>query len=542
MIEETEFNTKVEITVRELLAKVNRVPFLFIGSGISRRYMGTENWEGLLKWVCETAGRPMKQFYIYKQQALAECGEGDNELYPHIASLMERDFIQALDNDVLADWGRRHADDLENGIPAMKLYIADHLLDFRPVDDDVELMELKKASRHVAGVITTNYDRLMEEYVFPGYQTYCRQDDLLFSQLAGIGEIYKIHGSVDDPASMILDENDYKQLEERQQYLLSKILTIFGEYPIIFLGYSLKDQDIRGIITAIVSCAGECRMREMAERFIFIDYSPEQSIQTTNYDVNGKIVKMTSIGTQEFAPIYKAIAGTNMKYAPKVLRQITRQLYEAAYSGGDAQSVVFTNLENMDELPQNAEIVVGVGAKGYGRLVSSEDLYEDVLFGNKNLSVNLVIEEYLELYIPQGGVPMYYYLSGYGDGPLGEKTRGEIQDKRNFDDYLSKTQKAKREKWRKERRLSEWSIESLEREFGDRAYKNVFLLRQDEIAIDSLEQMVKKVAREMLESREKLDTDIRKDIRIYDFLKYGIPYLKKVSAPPHSSPSATPLS
>ena len=527
MNEDAEFNTKVETTVRELLTNVNRVPFLFVGSGISRRYMGTENWEGLLKWVCETAGTPMKQFYIYKQQALAECGEESNELYPRIASLMERDFIHALDNDALAEWGRSHVEALENGVPAMKIYIADHLLDFKPASDDTELLELKKASRHVAGVITTNYDRLMEEYVFPGYQTYCRQDDLLFSQLMGIGEVYKIHGSVDDPASMILDENDYKQLKERQQYLLSKILTIFGEYPIIFLGYSLKDQDIRDIITAIASCAGERRMLEMAERFISVDYSPGQSIQTTNYDVNGKIVKMTSISTRDFMPIYKAIANTNMKYAPRVLRQITRQLYEAAYSGGDAQSVVFSNLESMDELPQDAEIVVGVGIKGYGRLVASEDLYEDVLFGNKNLSVNLVIEEYLERYIPQGGVPMYYYLSRYGDGPLGEKTREEIKSKMCFDDYLSKTQKARRGKWRNEQRLSEWSIESLEREFDDNAYKNIFLLRQDEIEIDGLEQMVKKVARGMLEDKKKLDSDIRKDIRIYDFLKYGIPYRKK---------------
>lgn len=67
----------------------------------------------------------------------------------------------------------------------------------------------------------------------------------------------------------------------------------------------------------------------------------------------------------------------------------------------------------------------------------------------------------------------------------------------------------------------------MEREFDDNAYKNIFLLRQDEIEIDGLEQMVKKVARGMLEDKKKLDSDIRKDIRIYDFLKYGIPYRKK---------------
>lgn len=49
------------------------------------------------------------------------------------------------------------------------------------------------------------------------------------------------------------------------------------------------------------------------------------------------------------------------------------------------------------------------------------------------------------------------------------------------------------------------------------------------------------MAKAKIESGEQLDYDLRKDIRIYDFLKYGVDYLKN-STPPQSPSSAPTLS
>lgn len=516
-----DFDEVVGDTVVALLGDANRVPFLFVGSGISRRYMGTEDWGGMLRWVCDTVGAPMDQFFMY-QQRLQHGADGDqkNDRYPRLASMMEPDFLKALARPDFQDWVDRHRGDMESGVPAMKIFIAEHLAGFYPTRNLEELELLRKASRHVAGVITTNYDTLLES-IFPKYDTFIRQDDLLFSPLTGIGEIYKIHGSVEDPESMVIDERDYEMLASRQQYLLSKILTIFGEYPIIFMGYSLSDQDIREVISAIALCAGERRAREMAKRFIFVEYSDECAVKSTNYDVgNGRVVEMTSISTHNFAPIYEAIGRTRMRYAPKLLNQITRQLFEASYRGGEADKVVFSDIDNLDELPQDMDVVIGVGVKKYGLPVSSDDIHIDALFHNKNLPVSLVVDMYIDKYISQGGVPMYYYLSRY-DGPLSAATREQILQKRCVDAYLNTTQRNTRRRWRDAGRMDEWSIGALRRRFGDKAYKHLSLLMQSEMDVGELEEMLKSSAKALLEHEGSLDSDLRKGIKILDFLKYG---------------------
>ena len=170
---DTDFNAQVRETILHLLAEANRVPFLFVGSGMSRRYMGAEDWDGLLKWVCENAGSPMKPYFQYKLTAESEGDGKKNTVYPHIASLMERDFLDAINQPKFADWVETHRAEFESGISPMKIYIADHLSSFQPTLMTEELDILRKATRHVAGVITTNYDGLMES-VFPKYDVYIR--------------------------------------------------------------------------------------------------------------------------------------------------------------------------------------------------------------------------------------------------------------------------------------------------------------------------------------------------------------------------------
>lgn len=49
-------------------------------------------------------------------------------------------------------------------------------------------------------------------------------------------------------------------------------MTIFIEHPVIFMGYSIGDEDIRNILSAITDCLEEPQKLELQRRLIFIEW------------------------------------------------------------------------------------------------------------------------------------------------------------------------------------------------------------------------------------------------------------------------------
>lgn len=535
------FTRDVRDKVLHSLEESNRVPFLFVGSGISQRYMGSENWEELLKWVCESVGAPMRPFYIYRQQAQTTI-TSDNELYPRIAHLMEPDFLEATQDTRFHEWVDRHSQELERGTIAMKIYIADHLTDREPDRLIDELDALRRASNHVAGVITTNYDTLMED-IFPDYDCYIRQEDLLFSSLTGVGEIYKIHGSATDPRSMILDTHDYASFMEHKDYMMAKIMTLLGEYPVIFLGYSLSDPDVQSIITTLAACAGTERAQKMADRFIFVSYNTtNHSIENArSFNVGDSFISMSAIHTDDFTPIYEAIASMNQTFPPKALNQLTRQIFKEALSthSDSASHVIFEGLEGAQTLPSDPKIVIGLGERDYGKPIKTIEMYEDVLFDNKGFNARLIIGDYLgnALKNNTGGLPMFKYLAEQPDIALEDSLAVEIEKRTSVNAYLSPTERKKRNRIRKT--IQDHSVQGVIESCGhDTAYRKMTCLNQEEFDAQALGEYLRTMAAKKTvcrpngrEIRLLEDPEFRKCIRIYDFLKYQPIFAQKKLTP-----------
>lgn len=49
--------------LRGLVTKSRAAPFLFVGAGISRRYLGLDDWESLLRRLAEPTGKPFDCYY-----------------------------------------------------------------------------------------------------------------------------------------------------------------------------------------------------------------------------------------------------------------------------------------------------------------------------------------------------------------------------------------------------------------------------------------------------------------------------------------------
>ncbi|MZJ29973.1 hypothetical protein GT516_08875, partial [Collinsella sp. BIOML-A4] len=60
---------RIKSIIHKAVDDAGRYPFLFIGSGLSRRYCGTPGWEGLLSDICAEVLDDPYAFARFKSQA-----------------------------------------------------------------------------------------------------------------------------------------------------------------------------------------------------------------------------------------------------------------------------------------------------------------------------------------------------------------------------------------------------------------------------------------------------------------------------------------
>ena len=261
------------MTLQEVVARFNTTPFLFAGSGITRRYYGLPDWVGLLTYFAEKVKKDPFAYRFYENKASET--EHTEEKLPLVASYIEKDFNDAWFNNeegIRSDSEKVYSS-VSTGVSPFKAEISEYIASLSTVNpvyaDEVEKLR-NIAKDNLSGVITTNYDCFFEN-IFDGYKTFVGQDELVFSQLQGIAEIYKIHGSVQNPESIVINKADYQKFYDKGKYLAAKLMTIFMEYPIIFIGYSISDSDIQAILSDVVECLPLDKIETLQKRFILLN-------------------------------------------------------------------------------------------------------------------------------------------------------------------------------------------------------------------------------------------------------------------------------
>ena len=250
--------------------------------------------------------------------------------------------------------------------------------------DDEQIQKELEALRHlnVDGIITTNWDCLLEE-LFPEYRVFIGQEELLFSNPQAIAEIYKIHGCVSVPESLVLTSEDYMEFERRNPYLAAKLITLFIEHPIIFLGYSVTDPHIQSIIFSIASCLGEDKLAVFGENMIFVRRSngKNSTIQKINFSRDTKSISATLIETDNFCEVYDAIDARKRRIPARILRYCKEQIYELVKSTEPEQKMAVIDIDELDA-DAEVEFVVGIGvAKGYVKNKIDVDSSNEKLLG-----------------------------------------------------------------------------------------------------------------------------------------------------------------
>ena len=437
---------------------------------------------------------------------------------------MERDYNNAvLTSEKYKEFREKYQAELKSNESALKIAISEHLSKAQYESTNEEIVILRQlGKRSLSGVITTNYDALLEQ-IFPDYAVYVGQEELLLNNISGIGEIYKIHGSIQKPDSLVLTSADYSEFEANASYLIAKLLTIFLEYPIIFIGYSLNDRNIRNIFKTISKCLTQEKLDQLKDRLIFVEYSNFKHEQLSEFSMqfsNGNSVRMNKISTTDFAKIYKAISETRSKYNPVILRQLRRDIYEMANGIQTSDKIAAVGFENLDDISKIKQFILGVGVAKIGHIIKAEQLYEDIVFDNQYFNSDLVVEEYLPELLKNnsGGLPMYKYLSNYSKDVF-ERVKENVLKHETVDSFLNKQLRIQKANYR--RNICNLSVRGIiETETMEAAYKKLVFLEKSEIQIDELKEYLQKYIKGHTTSCLKNNPELKRLIRIYDLVKY----------------------
>lgn len=181
-------------------------PFLFIGSGMSRRYISTPNWYGLFEEIIPTL-KLSQPIEYYNSKANGDLTK--------LASKLGEDFNEKWWSDPDFEKSREeYSKKTTSEFSPLKFEISKY---FSNKERNINIKyknELNKFKKtNIDGIITTNYDLLLES-LFPDFKTIIGQEQLIFSDNLNIGEIYKIHGCITEPESIVVTDRDYEKFNE----------------------------------------------------------------------------------------------------------------------------------------------------------------------------------------------------------------------------------------------------------------------------------------------------------------------------------------
>ncbi|WP_291736183.1 SIR2 family protein [Leisingera sp. F5] len=330
-------------------------PIIFAGSGLSRRWVKAPTWYGLLEWAvkyCPIIDRPI-QYFVQQEEGLPEVAQRIAASYQAWAwDAGKSQFPPIL---------------FEAKVPAdiyLKYSIAQYIKSF---GTEISGNYVGEASAFSAirphAVITTNYDSLLEK-TLPGSQPILGTG-LISAPFANIGEIYKIHGTVEKPSSMVLTGEDYAIFGAKRKYLTAKLLTFFAEHPILFVGYSVEDANIRKILEDLNE-AVEIKGGTIPNIFFLTRPSGGSPASEKVLQVAPeKGVRVNAIEASDFEWVFKAF-GHNAPLSnvnPQILRSLLARSYQLVRSDIPRQKfeVDFELISGKVETKEDFAKVFGIG-------------------------------------------------------------------------------------------------------------------------------------------------------------------------------------
>lgn len=491
------------------LIKKNKVPTLFIGSGISKRYLKNyPTWYELLRKIALKLDIKPIQLNAIKQNIIRQNNlENSNDVNPLIADELSRKLTEYIINgselindifkpDEIEQLGNYQCD-------YFKYLISKEFSTYELKDNKIEEISLfKKIVNKIGTVITTNYDDFLEKEIFSNFEVKYKQSQLYYVDSYEYETIYKIHGTHNSPDSIIINSSDYKNIEQNSRLFIAKIYNLLMSSPMIFLGYGMNDEDVLSILSKFTECFDTNTLLQISKNIIIVDYKENEKniLENITYiKCNGKNIPVTVLQTDNFCEIYKYLEKIELYLKPSEVNRYRKVLHKLLKDNENGLNTIKVLGENtiLDVDPNKMVVAIGDNniintIQEYGVIgFSFKEIVRKVLF-EEELNVNLIVEKwYAENVQETFTMPSFYFSKFYnGDFTLQNKfNKNYLYLKEKFDKKYNNMRILKLEY-----SLSYFDEFCKKNELSNNDYKNLFIAYfQRQISSEKLREILKTV-------------------------------------------------
>lgn len=357
--------------IEQFINKFQNHPILFIGTGMSLRYLENSfSWENLLKNISEKISGNSFHFQDLKNKAYSKTSKTYD--YALLASIIEQELDEVAEYmpgtqkpEYINEINEIYYSSMQKGIHAsrLKICISNMLRDIQYRDSmKDELDQIKKTRKNIACIITTNYDNLIED-VFRFNPLI--GNNILLSNPYGL--VYKIHGSVEDHNSIVITSEDYKEFNTKYDLIRAQLISLFIHNPIIFLGYSISDDNIKQILETIFSYVdySDNLSEKIRSNFLLVEHkegSNNSDVIEHDVNINETVIRINKIITDDYSQLYKAVSNLRLPISAMEIRKV-RDIVADIYKGGNPEDIPAVRItEDIEEL-DNQDKVLAIGTE-----------------------------------------------------------------------------------------------------------------------------------------------------------------------------------
>jgi len=518
------------------MSKENEFPIVFIGSGISKRYLSDyPSWEDLLKvlWI---ESKSSGDFYGYLNRIrknVEDNGIATDEISFHtnvmVAGELENKINTLFFDEKLniEDFSQETA--FKSKLSPFKKILSNIFKNYTiKVDMKEEFEQFQQMLNKAQIILTTNYDTLIQDAYneLNKYEikTYIGQKGF-FEQTFGYAELYKLHGCTLEPETLVITEQDYEKFKNNSILISAKIISMLLYSPIIFLGYSLTDLNIRSIIKNFATSLSAEELNRLEKRLVIVEYLKGET-ELLEEVVNDSELgcRFTVVRTDNFGEIYKRIATIDQGVAPFEVRryqQVIKKLIIERGKEGTLETVLISpsELDNLEAIIGNKNIVVAIGDRTVIFQMPDYTTYVyDYLFESNEQNKDIVLR-YIASMGKNARIPFAKHLTleTINNSSLHQKEKDKLLVRLSEHTYKNHNTLPS-----KSHRVDFKSLNEIIA-MGFDAYKeeNIISHNLHRLELVEVENYIKTKVIQIKESKDTISSSLRRLILLYDLKAYA---------------------